>query len=269
MAGERYACNDNQECRNTQGGFKCKKCSKSEKLVLDRHGRKKCKKRKCLTRPCVAEHGECIESTDRNGWSGRCLPGFTGETCDQDVDECQLDQFRNECPGDLSCVNTPGSFVCELDNQREVDTVQVRPEVNARPTEKATPGLGSNVRTLFRPAPITRGSKFCEARGQSVKVGEQCEFEAETCRERPCISGCRDVPGHCPCILDKYEFNVLQCTIIGSGVLLVFVMVWFLLICCIAKCIHRKSDQVQNKHNRHNHHHLTHDDFHLQSNLLM
>lgn len=39
-----------------------------------------------------------------------CEPGWTGESCEQDVDECK----SNPCPGHHDiCVNTPGSFRCE------------------------------------------------------------------------------------------------------------------------------------------------------------
>jgi len=40
-----------------------------------------------------------------------CKPGFTGTSCDVDINECE--QNPNIC-GDLQqCVNTAGSYVCE------------------------------------------------------------------------------------------------------------------------------------------------------------
>lgn len=39
-----------------------------------------------------------------------CEQGWTGESCEQDVNECK----SNPCPGHHDiCVNTPGSFRCE------------------------------------------------------------------------------------------------------------------------------------------------------------
>jgi len=40
-----------------------------------------------------------------------CKPGYTGNSCEVDVDEC--DQDPNTCGDTQQCVNTAGSFVCK------------------------------------------------------------------------------------------------------------------------------------------------------------
>ncbi|VDN26625.1 unnamed protein product [Cylicostephanus goldi] len=53
--------------------------------------------------PCDQENGRCP--------NGRCSPGWKGAPiCDEDEDECELDDV---CPSaQPDCLNTPGSYLC-------------------------------------------------------------------------------------------------------------------------------------------------------------
>uniref|UniRef100_A0AC34QVJ9 Notch n=2 Tax=Panagrolaimus sp. JU765 TaxID=591449 RepID=A0AC34QVJ9_9BILA len=62
--------------------------------------------------PCFGEknkckHGQCYSDINGN-FSCICDKGFTGEFCDEDIDECE----DNRCYKG-KCINTPGSYLCE------------------------------------------------------------------------------------------------------------------------------------------------------------
>ena len=40
-----------------------------------------------------------------------CKPGYTGDLCEFDIDECE--QNPNTCSDRQQCVNTAGSYICE------------------------------------------------------------------------------------------------------------------------------------------------------------
>ena len=62
---------------------------------------------------CVAENSQ-TGTSDCDVVTGLCLclPGWTGNTCNMDVDEC--DTGAHNC-GSNVCLNTPGSFNCECE----------------------------------------------------------------------------------------------------------------------------------------------------------
>ena len=60
--------------------------------------------------PCQ-NNGIC--STNAFGhYSCHCSSGWTGKTCNTDIDECSL-SIRSPCVPGSTCVNTPGSFSCK------------------------------------------------------------------------------------------------------------------------------------------------------------
>jgi hypothetical protein len=41
------------------------------------------------------------------------MPGWTGTTCDTDVNECDVTSIRDACIArGATCVNTPGNYTC-------------------------------------------------------------------------------------------------------------------------------------------------------------
>ncbi|KAM6910420.1 von Willebrand factor D and EGF domain-containing protein [Xenentodon cancila] len=58
----------------------------------------------CKPNPCRL--GRCVDGP--NSFSCICPPGMTGRTCRDDVDEC----VSQPCFPEVSCSNTPGSFIC-------------------------------------------------------------------------------------------------------------------------------------------------------------
>ncbi|XP_033761795.1 cubilin-like [Pecten maximus] len=65
----------------------------------------------CSSNPC-RNGGTCIDRY--NAYSCRCPPAWTGETCDEDVNECsEYTGTDRGCQNGATCVNNRGSFTCQ------------------------------------------------------------------------------------------------------------------------------------------------------------
>ena len=64
----------------------------------------------CYSNPC---YGAATCQLDAFGrYSCRCPRGWTGKNCSTDDDECAIGS-SSPCHHGGTCVNTPGSFVCQ------------------------------------------------------------------------------------------------------------------------------------------------------------
>ena len=219
-------CKENEICVNTEGTYFCEKCRENEIPRIDKHGRMKCKKRKCLKQNPCENFSECVDSSDRRGFLCICKDGYEGETCENDIDEC----LSGPCKGDETCINIIGGYECKVEESKIV-VVESR----------------FSFSEWLKFEPLTRGSDMCESLNKTAKVGVDCEEDAEICRTKPCTFGCDNVPGHCPCLPMAVELDIIQCTIAGSMIILILVLVWFCVICYVTKTIRQK--KVQAKHN--------------------
>lgn len=80
-------------------------CPGNETCVVDVDGDIICKS-PCSSHPCSKNAEECIV-TGNNTFECTCLPGFIGDLCETDVDEC-----LNDPCGVGECFNVPGDYVC-------------------------------------------------------------------------------------------------------------------------------------------------------------
>ncbi|XP_066477514.1 protein HEG homolog 1 [Tiliqua scincoides] len=61
----------------------------------------------CTTDTCL-NSGKCVLDSLTGKFQCQCSPGWQGEDCSSDIDEC----LSNPCPASATCTNTPGSFQC-------------------------------------------------------------------------------------------------------------------------------------------------------------
>lgn len=63
----------------------------------------------CLPPPCYKEGSErCVDG--QGSYRCVCKPGWRGQRCEQDIDECEDPEFPAGCS--QTCFNLPGSFTC-------------------------------------------------------------------------------------------------------------------------------------------------------------
>lgn len=190
-------CNsDNSSCSSGQSAFTCV-CTNGSG-----YGGKYCNEElfsfgSCSTNPCF-HGGNCSEVS--NSVTCSCPIGYTGSTCDIDIDECS----SHPCVNGATCLDGFGSYLCQcMDGfsgrhcevtcplghigencEIEVDLCLYDPCKN-----------GGSCQTQYGSYTCTCSSKF---------TGEQCETPND-CSINNCLNGgtCRndDIDGHhCDCI---------------------------------------------------------------------
>ncbi|XP_033646982.1 epidermal growth factor-like protein 6, partial [Asterias rubens] len=69
--------------------------------------------------PCI--NGDCVAPD-----TCHCQPGYTGTTCNTDIDECDLQisigVFNSVLKCDHMCINSIGSYRCECESGYTLDT---------------------------------------------------------------------------------------------------------------------------------------------------
>ncbi|KAL3311555.1 hypothetical protein Ciccas_009865, partial [Cichlidogyrus casuarinus] len=84
---------------NAGGGYRCA-CREGFELDYDA---KTCRPIQNCTSQCL-NNGRCY------GGRCSCAPGYKGESCESDINECELHQTHHKC--EHQCVNTPGDYEC-------------------------------------------------------------------------------------------------------------------------------------------------------------
>ncbi|XP_055381726.1 protein kinase C-binding protein NELL1-like isoform X2 [Condylostylus longicornis] len=92
-----HNCHENANCINTQGSYKCE-CKPG--YIGDGYHCEPVCNQTCL------HGGQCYKPNECSCWLG-----FIGESCEQDLDEC--DTGQHSCKNSSECVNMPGWYFCK------------------------------------------------------------------------------------------------------------------------------------------------------------
>lgn len=185
------------KCINLHGSYKC---SCKDGYHISPYDPNRCEPVKCNP-DCVLGQGVCV-----NG-ACQCNPGFTGETCADDVNECEL--RLDGC--DHICVNTFGSYACACDPGYELSLNDSHICVPGDCLSNCVPEKGD-----------------CDIYGRCIcrpgYEGPYCQHEADVCStghhqcEHICVSlpgkrhFCRCYPGY---ISDPKDPN--RCIVYGCS----------------------------------------------------
>ncbi|XP_055859533.1 uncharacterized protein LOC106054924 [Biomphalaria glabrata] len=123
LAGDNSTCEDinecvgsdsvciNGTCQNMNGSFACS-CNDSFRLLIDGKTCQACDAwtyGKNCSGVCTCDRDNSLRCDPLNGLC-TCIPGWNGDNCTLDVDECSE---TNQCLSNMStCLNTPGSYKC-------------------------------------------------------------------------------------------------------------------------------------------------------------
>ncbi len=184
-------CQD--RCLNTHGSYRCE-CLKG--FELDPRDNQTCIPLACPS-TCHPSRGNCVRG------ECRCLQGYRGPTCEEDVDECQ--EGKHTC--EHNCLNTYGGFEC-------ICNEGYRPYLHD-PTRCE--------RIHCEPA-CTPGQGVCEngsCRCYKGFIGQYCEKDVNECLgthncEHECVNTlgsfeCSCRPGYQPSLNNPKKCEPLQC----------------------------------------------------------
>ncbi|XP_030846782.1 fibropellin-1-like [Strongylocentrotus purpuratus] len=131
----------------------------------------------CNSQPCQ-NNATCLDRLE--SYSCLCVPGFTGENCEENIDECG----SNPCLNGATCKDNINSYACQCAPGYEGDGCDLDlDECLLTPCQ--------NNGTCVNYA----GSYECRCTDEFH--GQNCEYEINACSPNPCQNGatCDSVPG--------------------------------------------------------------------------
>ncbi|XP_071054317.1 protein jagged-1b isoform X3 [Onthophagus taurus] len=175
----RLSC-DNPPCNEEMG---------SCKIVATGGGR-------LSTTSVCGEHGHCV-STSGHGYRCSCEPGYTGQYCHENIDEC----YPNPCLNNGSCTDKVADYECDCRNGWKGKTCQLK-DGHCDHTTCKNGGTCKDLGNTF----------VCQC--PSGWEGTTCHIPTRTaCRSNPCLNGgtCVNKGDYYQCICrDGFEGNHCQ-----------------------------------------------------------
>lgn len=109
----------NFETTSNNGRFKCELNNSTHKeqdvdLTNDVNYLYRGAKNNCGSETPCQHGGTCQSGFSEKGYHCLCKTGFTGEHCDNDIDECTTGLAK--CHEQASCINYYGSYICECNS---------------------------------------------------------------------------------------------------------------------------------------------------------
>uniref|UniRef100_A0A672IXN3 Neurogenic locus notch homolog protein 2-like n=1 Tax=Salarias fasciatus TaxID=181472 RepID=A0A672IXN3_SALFA len=173
----------------------------------------------CISNPC-REGSQCDTNPISGMFNCNCPPGYVGNTCNTDRDECSIG--TNPCEHGGQCVNTDGSFTCNCVRgyagprcEQDVNECASNPCQNDGTcldrigdyTCICMPGkFDENLlitvhlkESKHKPAAFDLVKFFCELPFRFS--GEMCQIDIDECSSTPCLNGakCIDRPNGYDC----------------------------------------------------------------------
>ncbi|XP_059150292.1 uncharacterized protein LOC131937116 [Physella acuta] len=218
-----FDCPEHSNCVNTNGSYDCDCIDGFKKTILNKTQCIECENGK-FGNSC-SQNCNCVTpNTDYcNKVNGSCVckQGWTGDTCQTDVDECRNKTF--DCPEHSNCVNTNGSYGCDC-----IDGFKKTILNKAQCIECENGTFGHNCSQNC--SCVTSNTDYCnKVNGSCVCkqgwTGDRCQTDFDECGNKtfdcPENSNCVNTNGSydCDCIdgFKKTILNKAQCIECENG----------------------------------------------------
>ncbi|KAJ8734440.1 hypothetical protein PYW08_013690 [Mythimna loreyi] len=155
----------------------------------------------CAITPKICNHGVCVNVP--GSYECYCRPGYTGDSCEQDIDEC----LSSPCKNGGTCQNLENNYECTCMEGFEGKDCSINiNECEANPCAEGSTCVDG----------IASYKCVC----QDGLTGPNCEIDIDDCESMPCQHGGRCVDGlnsySCACggtgyAGDDCELNIDEC----------------------------------------------------------
>ncbi|XP_064416166.1 protein crumbs homolog 1 [Latimeria chalumnae] len=137
-------------------------------------------------------HGNCTDGTGE--YMCDCEPGYTGTSCQQDIDDCT----KNQCANGATCIDGINRYSCLC----PANFTGALCEYSSLPTTSCA-DTKRNL-TCFNGGNCTQDKGGTKCICRPGFTGDRCEIDIDECESDPCLNEglCRNLPNRFQCICD-------------------------------------------------------------------